>query len=80
MNRRQKMKRIISALILISMLAALTACGGENTDEKETTVGSSENSDSVSDTVETKPLDALERKDFGGKTFKILDANDYQET
>lgn len=80
MNRRQKMKRIISALILISMLAALAACGGENTDEKETTVGSSENSDSVSDTVETKPLDALERKDLGGKTFKILDANDYQET
>ncbi|MBQ2707983.1 MAG: hypothetical protein IJF67_06925 [Clostridia bacterium] len=71
------MKRNISAILLIAMLASLAACGGTDTPADETTGGG----DTTAAVTEApSPLDSLGAKDFGGAVYTIIDGNDYQAT
>ena len=68
------MKRTVSLTLLFAIL--LTAsCGSNSAPEVTTAVGT----DSTTAAVETDRLDELGDKNFGGRTFTILDANDHPD-
>ena len=76
--------RKIALLLLISMLASLTACGS-GTPSADTTASSGDttaatNTPAVTDTLEARKLvdDELPKKDFGGEKFLILGETDSQ--
>lgn len=72
-----QMKRTM-ALILAALLASSTvACGGSTDDGGKTTGNDSTSADTDASSAETEtsPYDALEDRDFEGRTFTILDAN-----
>jgi len=62
------MKRTITALLLIAMLAGMSGCGGAST-STDTTSASGETT-----TVETEPssLESLPQKNYGGEEFTIF--------
>ena len=68
------MKRTVSLTLLFAIL--LTAsCGSNSAPEVTTAVGT----DSTTAAAETDRLDELGDKNFGGRTFTILDANDHPD-
>ena len=71
-----KLKKTMSIILLVSLLASIASCG-ESGQTNETT--SNENVDTTTAAAETDRLDELGAKNFGGKTFTILDANDHPD-
>lgn len=71
-------KRITASLILTAMLAAMAAsCGGGS--DTQTVTGSGDTSAEVtSSDVTTSPLYELEKKDFGGREFRISVTKKYE--
>ncbi len=66
-------KRLISAALLISMLASLTACAGEGGSSETTADSTTAPAETTADPAKT--LD-LPDKDWGGKTFTVLGRSD----
>jgi len=66
------MKRYITCLLVMLLLAS---CGEGSAQPAETTAA-----ETTAAPVETSILDELGVKDFAGRTFTILDANDYPAT
>ena len=73
MQIKRTMALILAALLASSAVAcgSSDANGAENTTENDVT---SANSDESVNETETSPYDALEDRDFEGRTFTILDA------
>ena len=67
------MKRLISSLILISMLAGLASCGGEqgNADASDQTSAPTDVTDDAG-TTELAVRENLPDKDYGGYEFRVL--------
>ena len=71
-------KRAISLLLLAAMLTAGTSCG-------DTQSGNNDTSDTQDQTTETtsgettSPLYDLERKDYGGRDFRISVNKKYED-
>jgi len=66
-------------LIFLSMLLVLSSCQ-TGTSSETTDDGIIEQTESTPETmVETTPFAALDTRDFGGKTFCIIDGNDYPD-
>ena len=74
MQIKRTMALILAALLASSAVAcgSSDANGAKNTTENDVT---SANSDESVNETETSPYDALEDRDFEGRTFTILDAN-----
>ena len=74
MQIKRTMALILAALLASSAVAcgSSDANGAENTTENDVT---SANSDESVNETETSPYDALEDRNFEGRTFTILDAN-----
>ncbi|MBO5219910.1 MAG: hypothetical protein J6C52_10795, partial [Clostridia bacterium] len=66
------MKRYTACLLVMLLLAS---CGEGSAQPAETTAA-----ETTAAPVETSILDELGAKDFAGRTFTILDANDYPAT
>ena len=72
------MKRNISALLMLALLASLAACGGEGASADTTAADTA--GTSAPEAAEPTPLEAMGKKDFGGAVYTIVDGNDYQDT
>ena len=66
------MKRITTAMLLIAMLAGMTACGGTPASTDTTAAGGDTTAPAV-----TSPLDALPQKNYGGEDFTIFGRTKY---
>lgn len=76
------MKNYISILLVFASLltsCAVISCGGRTSENANTTSSGLEDQSSVETTVEPNRLDELGDRDFGGKKFTILDANDHPD-
>ncbi|MBE6611115.1 MAG: hypothetical protein E7632_01370 [Ruminococcaceae bacterium] len=70
------MRKYTAFLLAMMLLASSASCGSDAPAADDTTsAGESETT-----AAETHILDAMGEKDFGGKTYTILDANDYPDT
>ena len=69
------MKRNLSLLLLISMLASLAACGGTDAPVSGDTTAA----DTTEPVVETDYLETIVTDKYNGKTLRIFDANDHPE-
>lgn len=78
--KKQMKKPVIAALLLISMLLSAVACGSDANNGNDTTAGGDTSAAGEETTAEPTPLQGLEKKDYGGRTFTILDANDNTAT
>ncbi len=65
------MKRITASILLMSLLAGLTSCGGDPGTHDETTI--SDSSEQVSEEIG----DGLPDKSYNGETFTIMDRTAY---
>lgn len=64
-------KKILAALLAV--LLATASCGTQSDTNKETTAGNSDDTTTVE--TEKNVYDELEAKNYGGRTFTILDSN-----
>ena len=73
-------KRITASLILTAMLAAMTvSCGGGGDTQIVTNNGDTSDAAVTSEEVTTSPLYELEKKDFGGRNFRISVTKKYED-
>ena len=72
------MKRNLAYLLLISMLASLTACGGEAASDDTTAPGAADTTAPVTEaeTDRSEITDDLPATDLGGYKFRIIGRND----
>lgn len=70
-----KTNRFFSLTLLFAILLSTFSCGNEEITVKDESTSSSQTTQST----EYDRLDELGEKDFGGKTFTILDANDHPD-
>ena len=69
------MKKILAMLLILTMLlCVLTSCKKDKQDDD-----GAQSAVSTSETAESDRLTELGSRDFGGKVFNVLDANDYPE-
>ena len=71
-------KRITASLILTAMLAAMTASCGSGSDTQTVTDSGDTSAELTSSSVTTSPLYELEKKDFGGREFRISVTKKYE--
>ena len=66
-------KRAASIIICASLLASLAACGSDSGTKDDTTSGGSASNDTTTaaETEAHSPLYDMERKDYGGREFRI---------
>ena len=76
------MKRTLAYLLLISMLASLTACGGEAASDDTTAPGAADTTAPVTEaeTDRSEITDDLPATDLGGYKFRIIGRNDILST
>ena len=74
MNMKNTTTRAASLIICVSLLASIPACGSGSGTQDDTTAGGGSASDDTTTAAETEahsPLYDLERKDYGGREFRI---------
>lgn len=73
-----KFKRAAALLCLITTFAS-TACGSTSSENGETTVGATDESTTAAETTARSPLYDMERKDYGGREFRIAVNSKYTD-
>ena len=71
-------KRAISLLLLAAMLTASASCGSTPSGNNDITDGQEQSTETTSGET-TSPLYDLEKKDYGGKDFRISVCKKYED-